>query len=87
MGALEEEWILGMDPFAAWEGEEENIHGNSGKGKKYPQGPVCDVEGKQLHTYCCVSKNGTITPELLFGMLKHMMTLEYFLETMGFHPS
>ena len=70
--ALEDEWVLGLDPFAAWEGEDENIHGNSGKGKRYPQGPVCDVEGKQLPTYCCVSENGSITAELLVGMLKHM---------------
>ena len=70
--ALEEEWVLGLDPFAAWGEEEEYMKGNSGKGKQYPQGPVCVVDGKSLPTYCCVRESGFITAELLVGMLNHI---------------
>ena len=70
--ALEEEWVLGLDPFAAWGEEEEYMKGNSGKGKQYPQGPVCVVDEKSSPTYCCVSEIGSITAELLVGMLNHI---------------
>jgi hypothetical protein len=71
--ALEEEWVLGLDPFAACEGEEGDIQGYRGKGKRYPQGPVCVVDGKSFPTHCCDSESGSIAaPELLVGMLNHM---------------
>jgi hypothetical protein len=42
------------------------------RGKQYSQGPVCVVDGKSLPTYCCVSESGSITAELLVGMLNHI---------------
>ena len=59
--------------ISAWEGEEGDIEGYRGKEKRYPQGPVCVVDGKSLPTtYCCVSESGSITAELLVGMLNHI---------------
>ena len=69
---LEDEWVLGLDPFAEWVGDENNLLANSGKNKRYPQGPVCTVDGVNLPTYCKASENGSITAELLVGMLAHM---------------
>ena len=69
----EEEWVLGLvHQFAAWEGEEGDIEGYRGKEKRYPQGPVCVVDEKSSPTYCCVSEIGSITAELLVGMLNHI---------------
>jgi len=36
---LEDEWVLGLDPFAEWVGDENSLLANSGKNKRYPQGP------------------------------------------------
>ena len=70
---LEDEWVLGLDPFAEWVGKDENdLLANSGKNKRYRQGPVCTVDGVNLPTYCCASENGSITAELLVGMLAYM---------------
>jgi hypothetical protein len=53
-------------------GDENNLLVNSGKNKRYPQGPVCTVDGVNLPTYCCASENVSITVELLVGMLADM---------------
>lgn len=72
----EEEWVLGLVyQFAAWEGEEEDIQGNSGVAKEnntHKDHSVRVVYGKSLHTYCCVNESGSITAELLVGMLNHI---------------
>ena len=56
---LEDEWVLGLDPFAEWVGDENNFLANSGKNKRYPQGGpgVSTVDGVNLPTYCCASEN------------------------------
>ena len=60
--------------ISAWEGEEGDIEGYRGKEKRYPQGPVCVIDGKSFPTHCCVGESGSIAaaPELLVGMLNHI---------------
>jgi hypothetical protein len=67
--AMKNEWTLGFDPFAAWIGEEEDIQGNMGEGKVYPMGLECTFKGKNIPCFCCCSKNGSITGNLLIEML------------------
>jgi hypothetical protein len=64
-------WVQGIDPFAAWEGEEREIEKNSGSiGKRHPFGPTCMFNGKEVPCFCCCSKSGSITSELLVAMLE-----------------
>ena len=38
---LELSWVQGLNPFVEWHGNEDDFNLNTGKGKRYPQGPVC----------------------------------------------
>ena len=55
---LEYGWVQGLDVFADWVGEEDDLKLNTGgEGKRYPQGPVCEFKGKILPTMCCCSES------------------------------
>jgi hypothetical protein len=59
-----ESWVLGLNATAEWTGDKTNMQGNTGGlDKRHPCGPVCTFNGKQIHTFCCCSKNGSITAE------------------------
>ena len=80
--------MQGLDVFADWVGEEDDLKLNTGgEGKRYPQGPVCEFKGKILPTMCCCSESGCITADLLVAMLKVFDKSEVFLErTDGIAP-
>jgi hypothetical protein len=85
---LEYGWVQGLDVFADWVGEEDDLKLNTGgEGKRYPQGPVCEFKGKILPTMCCCSESGCITADLLVAMLKVFDKSEVFLDrTDGIAP-
>ena len=60
---LDKSWVLGFDATANWIGDDEqNIDANNtGIGKQYPTGPTCTFNNKTIPTFCCCSKNGSIT--------------------------
>ena len=73
--------MQGLDVFADWVGEEDDLKLNTGgEGKRYPQGPVCEFKGKILPTMCCCSESGwSITADLLVAiMLKIIDKSEVF---------
>ena len=47
---------------------------------------MCTVDGVNLPTYCCASENGSITAELLVGMLAHMDKTGIFARDTGPPP-
>jgi hypothetical protein len=49
---MKEEWRLGLDPFAEWIGEENNVNANMGEGKSMPLGPECKYNGVKLPCFC-----------------------------------
>ena len=65
---------------------EDDFNLNTGKGKRYPQGPVCVLNGKHVPTLCCCSESGSITAELLVKMLAQMDSLELFDRSDGINP-
>lgn len=67
---LDPGWVLGLDPFAPWVGEENDVKANSSKDKRHPLGPECELMGKRVPTFCCCSVNGSITSDLLTEMLR-----------------
>jgi hypothetical protein len=46
-------WVQGINPFVEWHGNENDFNLNTGKGKRYPQGTVCVLNGKHVPTLCC----------------------------------
>jgi hypothetical protein len=83
---LEEQWVLGLDPQALWIGDKDNLEGNTGEGKRYPQGPVCNINGKEVPTFCCCSESGSITGDLLVEMLRHIDKYKVFDRADGIDP-
>ena len=83
---MEEQWALGLDVFAPWVGDEDNVLANTGPGKRYPQGPVCRIDGKDVPTYCCASESGSIKSEHLVGMLKSINDVGLFDRNNGPSP-
>ena len=79
-------WALGLDPDAEWHGDEKNIMGNAGRGKRYPMGPSCIVNGITVPAYCCCSENGSITAELLVKMLSAIDELRVLDRSDGVPP-
>ena len=68
---LEDEWVLGHDPFVEWfGGDNGTMEENTGKGKTYPQGPACELNGVNIPCFCCCSESGGIMAELLVEMLR-----------------
>jgi len=66
---LDPAWVLGLDLFAPWACKETDMKGNTGKGKWHPLKPECEFMGKWIPTFCCCSKNGSITSDLLTEVL------------------
>ena len=82
-----ESWVLGFNGAAPWVGEEEDMRSNTGGlDKRYPQGPTCFFNGKTVPTLCCCSENGSITADLLVGMLSTMDKLNLFDRSDGIPP-
>ena len=83
---MEESWVLGFDADAEWNGDEDNIEANCGRGKRYPMGPTCMYNGKSVPAFCCCSDNGSITAELLVDMLSSIDRLGVFDRSDGVPP-
>ena len=83
---LEIGWVQGLDPFAEWIGTPDNIPANTGPGKRYPQGPICMLNGTTMPTMCCCSDSGSITAELLAAMLKQIDSSNIFDRSDGIPP-
>jgi hypothetical protein len=82
-----ESWVLGFNGAAPWVGEEEDMRSNTGGlDKRYPQGPTCFFNGKTVPALCCCSENGSITADLLVGMLSTMNKLNLFDRSDGIPP-
>ena len=83
------EVITGLDLFATKEGDENDsdfVMKNTGKGKMYPCGPVCQFKGKQPPCMVTSTGCGSITSELLAPCLEYMDKLEHFLRIDGLKP-
>jgi hypothetical protein len=84
---LDPSWVLGLDLFVPWIGEDNNdISANTGKGKRYPQGPVCNINGKIVPTFCGCHESGSITAGLLVKMLQTMDNIGVFDRSDGVSP-
>jgi hypothetical protein len=82
-----ESWVLGFNASAPWVGNDNNIRANTGGlDKQHPQGPVCYFNGKTIPTFCCCSKNGSITLERLVSMLRFIDNPRRF-RSIRWHPS
>ena len=44
---------------------------NTGAGKVFSAGPICNFKGVDIPTLVCHSKSGGITAEILRGVLQH----------------
>ena len=75
---LDPAWVLGLDPFTPWAGNEDALAKNTGTGKQHLLGPECEFNGKTIPTFCCSSENGSVTAELLTEMLKTIDGLNAF---------
>ena len=58
-----------------------------GPGKRYPGGPICSYNGKEVPCLICCSPKGRITSELLFMMLQRMDDLNLFLRSKNWPSS
>ena len=56
----------------------EFFENNYGKGRLFPGGHVCEIEGKKIPTMIRYSEKGSITPEILKDILKTIDDLEVF---------
>ena len=75
--AMCESCVLRFNAEAVWVGEDHDIRSSTGGlDKRYPQGPVCEVNGKTVPTFCCSSESGSITSEILVDMPR---VIEYLL--------
>ena len=83
---MDESWVLGFDPDADWHGDENNIIGNAGRGKRFPMGPSCTFNGITVPTFCCCSENGSLNADLLVAMLSTMDKLSVFDRSEGVPP-
>jgi len=84
---FKDEWRTGVEPFAEWIAEPNNLVDNCGDGKMYPFGLGCFVKGKHIPCFCCHSKSGSITGHLLTEMLKCLDNLQVFdRENSGLNP-
>ena len=65
-------WETGIDIFATAEGEvgdDDFFENNSGPGKRFPGGPTCIFQGKELPCLIRWSKKGSITSEILTDII------------------
>jgi hypothetical protein len=83
---MDASWALGLDPFAPWVGDDDNLISNSGLGMRYPMGPTCEFAGKSLPTFWCCSESGSITAELLTDMLRYLDKANIFDRSDGVSP-
>ena len=84
---LEDEWVLGLDPFAEWVGDENNLLANNGKKKRYRKDQCAQLmESTYLHTvvplkmevsqqsYLLECLHTWTKPEFLHGTLAHHLS-------------
>jgi hypothetical protein len=71
----------GLDLNAEWIGEENDLGRNIGPGRRYPGGPTCTFQGKEVPCFTTNSESGGITSELLAQCLKKMDDLQLFLRS------
>ena len=84
---LDEKWVFGFDASAPWAVDDDSMIGNSGGlGKPFPMGPVCNLNGIKVPTFCCASENGSITGDLLVKMLAAIDKLGVFDRSDGVPP-
>ena len=83
---MEESWVLGFDRTADLIGDENDVARNTGRGRRYPMGPTCNFNGHHMPSFCCCSKIGSITAELLVEMLKTVDKIGVFDQTDGVPP-
>jgi hypothetical protein len=82
-------WVSGIDVQAGMNhnhDDVEYIKDNSGTGKHFPGGPVCDFKGKKVPCFIASSPHGGITSAILTDMLRTMDKLELFPRTHGRKP-
>ena len=69
-------WCMGIDVFAENAAEalanEDTLEFEFGPGKLFPGGPLCFVDGKEIPCYCACSPNGSMTDEILRGMISQL---------------
>ena len=75
---LTSEQHLGVDiQFPMVDGDF-SMRANSGSGKRFPGGPKCSFQGKEVPAFICCSPKGGITSELLKEMLERMDSFNLF---------
>jgi hypothetical protein len=68
----------GTDLDADWIGDEANIEENVGPGKRYPGGPTCVFQCKEVPCFVTNSENRGISSEILASCFKRMDDLGLF---------
>ena len=79
----------GMDIFVEQVGEvsdEFYFKNNSGPGKRYPGGPTCNFQGKDIPCLIRWSPKGSITSEILVDIISTLDHLEVFDRSTGRKP-
>jgi hypothetical protein len=87
--SLKPEVVTGIDVFSEKIGDESDFdftEKNSGPGKRYPYGPTCLFNGKDVPCIICNSESGSVTSELLVEFLKKMDDLDLFPRHDGVKP-
>ena len=80
---------LGIDPFAEDIGEvtdEDYVMKNKGPGKRFPGGPSCKHNGKEIPCFCAWSEKGSMTTEILTRILETLDHLQVFDRSRGIKP-
>ena len=79
----------GMDVFAQQEGEvsdDDFFVKNSGSGKRFPGGPTCTFQGKEVACLTRWSPKGSITSDILIDIVSSLDYLEVFDRSNGRQP-
>ena len=75
---LTPEQQLSVDIRSDMVADDFSLHGNHGKGKNYPGGPIYSFRSKEVTAFICCSPKGGITSMLLSMMLERMDSLDLF---------
>jgi hypothetical protein len=88
--AVQAKWSTGIDsmvPIADYTADDVAfLRNNSGPGKMFPSGPVCNVAGKSIPCYVTASPSGVITSQMLADVLKYLDDFDVFPRATGPRP-
>jgi hypothetical protein len=88
--AIQAKWITGIDsmvPVADYTADDAAfLRNNSGPGKMFPSGPVCNIAGKRIPCYVTASPSGDVTSQVFTDVLKYLDDFDVFPRATGPPP-